>query len=195
VFDPVATLGLLRTEIAASRAEGVFGIRVVGDMSWASRRVPGADRLAWYEAQVNHIFTEGAVAGVCAYDRRRFDPLQLRRLSGAHPGAASTLLAYEPESSLRARRTRAPYGLRLRGEADLSNRDALRALLEHLFDDQPEATVDVSGLTFADVAAARKLVEAAAGGTVRMTGCSPGLVRLLELQGAAAVPGLTLEAG
>jgi anti-anti-sigma factor len=196
VFDPVATLRRWRAEIARASAEGSPGIRVVADMTWASRPVPGADRLPWYEAQVNTVFTEGTVAGVCAYDRRHFDPLYLRRLSWAHPGAATTVIPFEPESSLRARRTREPHGLRLSGEADLSNRDALRALIEHLFDDQPEATVDVSGLTFADTAAVRTLVEAASRGPgrVRLTGCSPRLRRMLDFHGAAAVAGLTVEA-
>jgi anti-anti-sigma factor len=193
VFDPRSTLRLWRDEVARSRAQGHPGIRVIGDMTWASRRVPGADLLPWYEAQVNTVFLEGYVAGVCAYDRRRFDPLHLRRLSWAHPGGASTSIPYEPESSLRARRT--CHSLRLSGEADLSNRDALRALIEHLFDDGPEATIDVSELTFADIAATRALVGAAAGGhgRVRLVGCSRRLRRVLDLHGADGVPGLTVE--
>ena len=192
VFDPAATIALWRATIDRARATGCPGIRVIGDMTWASRRVPGAERLPWYEAQINTLFLDGYVAGVCAYDRRRFDPLVLRRLSWAHPGAAATRIPFEPESSLRARRTRDPYGLRLAGEVDLSNRDALRAVIEHLFDEQPSATVDVSGLTFADTAASRILVDAADHGTLRLVGVSPPLGRLLEFHGAAGVAGLTV---
>lgn len=192
VFDPVATAGLWRATIAAARAEGHPGIRVVGDMTWASRRVPGSEHLQRYEAQINTLFTEGYVAGVCAYDRRRFEPLELRRLSWAHPGAAGPCGPFDPSSSLRMRDTRQPYGLRLRGEVDLSNRDALYAVISHLFDDRPAATVDVSGLTFADTAAARILVDAATGGRLRLVGCSRPLRRLLDFHGAGSVPGLTV---
>jgi anti-anti-sigma factor len=192
VFDPEATIALWRATIGRARAAGCPGIRVVGDMTWASRRVPGAERLPWYEAQVNNVFLDGYVAGVCAYDRRRFDPLALRRLSWAHPGTAAAGIPFEPQSSLRARRTRDPYGMRLTGEVDLSNRDALGAVIEHLFDEQPAVTVDVSGLTFADTAASRILVAAAARGTLRLVGVSAPLRRLLDFHGAAGVEGLTV---
>ncbi|WP_051809613.1 MEDS domain-containing protein [Actinoplanes subtropicus] len=192
VFDPEATLELWRGEIARARSAGCPGIRVVGDMTWASRRVPGAERLPWYEAQVNTFFLDGYVAGVCAYDRRRFDPLDLRRLSWAHPGAAATRVPFEPGSALRARRIRDPYGLRLAGEVDLSNRDALRAVIEHLFDEEPAATVDVSELTFADTAASRILVDAAGHGALRLVGVSAPLRRLLDFHGARRVPRLTV---
>lgn len=197
VFDPVATLEMWRAQIAATRAEGYPGLRVIGDMTWATREVAGADRLPWYEAQVNTLFLDGYVAGVCTFDPRLFDPLELRRLAWAHPGAAGPDAAFDPATSLRIIRTRAPWGLRLSGEADLSNRIALRAIVEHLFDDgHDEVTVDVSGLTFADTAATRILVNAAAAGSgrLRMTGCSPSLLRLLDFHQAGEVPGLILEA-
>ncbi|MEU4241860.1 MEDS domain-containing protein [Actinoplanes sp. NPDC026619] len=195
-FDPHATMLLWRSEVARARSAGYRGIRLLGDMSWASRRFPGFEHLPWYEAQINMIFAEGYVAGVCAYDRRRFDPLHLRRLLWAHPGAAGSEMPFDPDSSLRMRRVLDPWGLRLEGEADLSNRDALRAVAEHLFDDGPDVTIDVSELRFADIAAARVLVAAAASGAgrVRLTGCSPSLLRLLRFHGADGVPALVAEA-
>lgn len=196
VFEPRATIRLWRETIAAARSAGYRGIRVLGDMTWASRRVPGTDRLPWYEAHINMVFAEGYVAGVCAYDRRRFDPLHLRRLVWAHPGSAGSQLPFDPEVSLRVRRTTEPWGLRLAGEADLSNRDALAAVVEHLFDGGPDVTVDLSQLRFADIAAARMLVEAAASGAgrLRLTGCSPHLIRLLRFHGGHAVPSLRIQA-
>jgi anti-anti-sigma factor len=195
VFDPEATLARWRGEIARTRAAGYAGIRVVADLTWASRGVPGAERLPWYEAQVNAFFLDGYVAAVCAYDRRRLDPLALRRLCWAHPGAAATRIPFVPQSALRARRTRDPYGVRLAGEVDRSNRDALRTVIEHLFDEEPAATVDVSGLAFADTAGSRMLVDAAARGPVRLVGVSRLLGRLLEFHGAGGVTGLTVVPG
>ncbi|GIM91210.1 MEDS domain-containing protein [Paractinoplanes toevensis] len=195
-FDPVATVDIWHTAVTTARAAGYRGIRVVGDMTWASRRVPGVEHLPSYEADINHlVFADGFVAGVCAYDRRHFDPLHLRRLLWAHPGAAGSEMPFDPASSLRVRRVRRPWGLRVAGEADLSNRDALRAVVEHIFDDHSEVTVDVSGLRFADIAAARVLVDVAASGAgrLRLTGCSPNLLRLLDFHGAGSVGALTVE--
>jgi anti-anti-sigma factor len=195
-FDPVATLDLWRSLIATTRAEGYRGMRVIGDMTWASRPVPGTDRLPWYEEQVNSVVVDGYVAGVCAYDKRRFDPHALRLISAAHPGSAGARTAYDPAVSLRISRIRDPWGLRVSGEADLSNRAALRSMIRRLFDgDRTEATVDLSGLTFADTAAARLLVNAAATGTgrLRLVGCSASMLRLLRFHQAADVPNLIVE--
>lgn len=196
-FDPEATIALWHRQIADALAAGYLGIRVVGDMTWATRGIPGRDRLPWYEAQVNTVFLGGYVAGVCAYDRRVFDPLELRRLSWAHHGAASTGSAYDPGTSLRIARTRNPRGVRLSGEVDLSNRIALTTLVEHLFDDGgPEVTVDLTDLTFADTASVRILVAAAdsGAGRIRLVGCSPAVLRLLDFHHAGEVPDLIVEA-
>lgn len=198
-FDPDATIRAWRAAAADARREGHPGLRVIGDMTWAVSRVPGAERLAWYEASVNTVFAEGYLTGVCAYDRRLFDPLHLRRLICAHPGTAAGDSPYDPSISLRLRRTGDPPGVRLSGEADLSNRGALAAVVEHAVAHAgPDRviTLDVTGLHFADMAAARILVHAASAGRgrVRLVGCSPTLIRLLRFQHADAVPQLVVEA-
>lgn len=220
-FDPAELLRGWRRTIDRARAEGYPGLRVLGDMTWASRAVPGTDRLPGYEAEINRFFVDHDVIGVCAYDKRIFDPLLLRQITWSHTGTATTGAPFDPELSLRVRRTRDPLGVRLEGEADLSNRNALRAVFTYLFEDagasreaflgealsgeptafpgeigeMAEVTVDVGGLRFADRAAARILVQAAGSGRrVRLTHCSPALVRLLDFNGAAAVADLTVQA-
>ncbi|MBB4691599.1 MEDS domain-containing protein [Paractinoplanes abujensis] len=198
-FDADGTLAHWQVEKARCRAEGYLGLRVVGDMNWALRQVPGADRLEWYEQRCNTVFADGYVMGVCAYDRRVFDPVHLRRLALAHPGAAGPLLPFDPETSLRIRRTDQPYGLWLSGEADMSNRHALRAMIEEVFvtrDGEPIVTLDVTALRFADTAAARVLLNAAATlGPLHVVGCTPVLVRLLLFLGAEEIPGLVVTSG
>lgn len=198
-FDPAALLRGWRRTIDRAAAEGYPGLRVLGDMTWASRGVPGTERLTWYEAEINRFFVDHDVIGVCAYDKRIFDPLLLRRIIWSHSGSAASGAPFDPALSLRVRRTRDPLGVRIDGEADLSNRNALRAVFTYLYEDAgagaAEVTVDVGGLRFADRAAARILVQAAEGGRrMRLTGCSPALIRLLDFNGAGAVTGLTVQA-
>ncbi|MBU2665110.1 MEDS domain-containing protein [Actinoplanes bogorensis] len=198
-FDAEGTLELWHGEKERARAEGYLGLRVVGDMNWATRGVPGAERLEWYEGRVNKNFADGYIMGVCAYDRRVFDALQLRRLALSHPAAAGPLLPFDPETSLRIRTTEQPYGLWLSGEADMSNRHALKAMVEEAYrerEGRPVITLDVTALRFADTAAARVLLHSAATlGPMQVVGCSPVLLRLLQFHGAESIPGLTVTDG
>jgi anti-anti-sigma factor len=195
VFEPESVLRLWEPMARAARAAGYTGVRVLGDMSWAGRGVPGREHLCRYESEVNRVVLNNELIGVCAYDRRTMDPLELRRLAWQHPGIAASGAPYDERLALRIRRTRRPAGLVLSGEADLAGRNALRAVVENVFVDcgTDEVTVDVSELRFADRAAARILVRAGHGpGRVRLVGCSPALLRLLAFTGAREAPRLTV---
>lgn len=195
VFEPESVLRLWEPMARAARAAGYTGVRVLGDMSWAGRRVPGREHLCRYESEINRVVLNNELIGVCAYDRRTMDPLELRRLAWQHPGIAASGAPYDERLALRLRRTRRPAGLVLSGEADLAGRNALRAVVENVFVDcgTDEVTVDVTGLRFADRAAARILVRAGHGpGRVRLVGCSPALLRLLAFAGARDAPRLTV---
>lgn len=84
-------------------------------------------------------------------------------------------------------------GVRLAGEADLSNRQALLALLGQLLDETAakgiQVVVDLTEVTFFDAAAARALVRArtASRGRLWLKGASAGVARMLWLQGAGEV--------
>jgi anti-anti-sigma regulatory factor len=190
VFDPEATIQGWRDESARALRDGYRGLRAAGDMSWASRPVPGADRLAWYEAHVNRVFADGFAMAVCIYDRRLFTTADLRRVSWAHLATVDGESDPATVPLLRAVRTTDPPGIALHGEADLSNRHALRALLENLVADAPATdgrlTLDVSGMRFIDAAASRILtaVAAAHAPRLRVIGCSPAVQRLLAFNGA-----------
>lgn len=54
-------------------------------MGWILRTGTGLDELSRYEAQVNRLFLDRRVAGMCLYDRRLFAPEQLRTVAAAHP--------------------------------------------------------------------------------------------------------------
>jgi anti-anti-sigma factor len=198
-FDPDATIAGWRRESARARAAGYDALRAIGDMSWAGRADPGVDRLSWYEAQANRVFADGFAMAVCLYDARRFSPTALQKISWSHPATACLGIDPARVPQLRAVRTTDPPGIRLSGEADLSNRHALRVLMDHLIEDTPAAarplTVDIRGLRFADSAAVRILVQAATAvpGQLRVVGCSPSMLRLLMFNGGDAVAGFAVE--
>jgi anti-anti-sigma factor len=184
-------------EVAGARAAGYRGMRGIGDMSWAHRHTV-IEELSWYETQVNRICVDGYTMGVCLYDRRLFSEPDLRRVTRSHP---ATITRYTDPSRiplLRAVRT-GKLGLRLEGEADLSNRQALRAIVEHLAEDnrtvRAQLTLDVSELRFADSAAARILLSPAESGArrLRLVGCSRSLRKLLAFHWSGPAGGLRLE--
>jgi anti-anti-sigma factor len=196
IFEPEPALQLWAPMARAARAAGYAAVRVLRDMSWAGRGVPGREHLCRYESEINRVVLDDDLIVVCAYDRRSTDPLELRRLAWQHPGIAASGAPYDERLALRIRRTRHPRGLVLSGEADLAGRNALRAVVENVFVDcgTDEVTVDVSGLRFADRAAARILVRAGRGpGRLRLVGCSPALLRLLAFAGASDAPALTVS--
>jgi anti-anti-sigma factor len=183
IFDPEVSLAAWMKEVAAARAAGYRGMRGIGDMSWA-HRCTGIEQLARYEAEVNRICVDGYTMGVCLYDRRLFSELELRRVTRSHPATISRYTDPSRFPLLRVVRT-GKLGLRLEGEVDLSNRQALRAMVRHLAEDggtvRTQLTLDVSELRFADSAAARILLSSASGGRhrLRVVGASETLRRLL----------------
>ena len=201
-FDLYAMIDRCLLAVAQARAEGYAGLRLVGDMSWAAGCT--GDDLVEYEARVNRVYAGGYAIGLCLYDRRRFGADRLATLLAAHPGAVDGSVdegrAWVP--LLRLRRADGADGapvLRLAGEADISNRTAVTAVLDGLFDGSPEqgrraATLDVSALRFVDVATAHHVVELADRcGGLRVVGVSEQLARLFDFAGAAQVPGMVLE--
>ncbi|GIE84430.1 MEDS domain-containing protein [Actinoplanes regularis] len=197
VFDPEASLAAWQGEVETARAAGYRGMRGIGDMSWALRHT-GIDQLSWYEARVNRICVDGYTTGVCLYDRRLFSEPDLCRVTRSHP---ATITRYTDPSRvplLHAVRT-GKLGLRLAGEADLSNRQALRAMVEHLVEDtatdRAPVTLDLSDLRFADSAAARILLASAADGKhrLRVVGASRSVRRLLAFHWSGPAGSLRMD--
>jgi anti-anti-sigma regulatory factor len=211
-FDVETTIETCARVCAEARAEGYAGIRLIGDMAWATGPVEGADRLEKYEAQVNRVYADGFAIGLCLYDRRLFDRARLADVQAAHPGSVDACVidltddtdpfALNLDDSwsplLRIAHLVDEPGLRLEGETDVSNRGSLIAVLEELIATEVPRTaplvLDVTDLRFVDVATAHHLVGAAArAGTMRIVGASGQLTRLLAFAGGVHVPGLVVE--
>ena len=155
-FEPQPLLDSLVDLIERAVAEGYPGLRLLGDMGWVLDEPAGVEQLPWYEAQVNRLYMCGRALGICLYDRRGVDATLQRSLACAHPVIAMNAAEAEWPPQLRIRRTDEPYGLRLVGEVDLSNRQALAAVLDAVLDEKPASigpiVIDVAGLQFADAA-------------------------------------------
>ncbi|MFI5934278.1 MEDS domain-containing protein [Actinoplanes sp. NPDC051494] len=191
VFDAGQTHARWNAAVRHARAEGYAGLHALGDMSWAAGAVPGADRIGWFEQQLNRVFADGYGMAVCLYDRRRCGADLLTRVARAHP---YTVTARPPDREPLLRMVRNAACLRLSGEADLSNRDSLATLLGHLLEDTttPAVTIDLADLRFADASTCELIVDTgrSAHGRLRTRGARPQIHRLLTMVGAAAVPGL-----
>jgi hypothetical protein len=201
-FEPHAAVDELNRLVTLAAGEGWAGLRVISDMAWALRLEPGTERLVIYETNVNRLVVDGRVMLICLYDRRQFDRDELHGVACSHTTSALADAYDGWTAPLRVRRTRDPRGAEVSGEADLSNREAMAAMLRTLLDDQgepaphdPPFVIDLTGLTFADTAAAGLLIRAgvAAPGGARLVGCRPHIARLLMLLGAEQVPRLTVE--
>jgi len=84
-FDPEAMIALLRQEMEQALDQGYAALRVAGEMTWALRELPGAERLIEYEAKLNQCLPHSACLAICQYDRRRFEPDVLLDVLRTHP--------------------------------------------------------------------------------------------------------------
>jgi DNA-binding CsgD family transcriptional regulator len=84
-FVPQDTIGFLRRIYENSRSDEATGCRCTGEMNWALRNVPGADRLVEYEASINALVAECPFTVICQYDTELFDGETLFQILSVHP--------------------------------------------------------------------------------------------------------------
>lgn len=68
-----------------SMDKGYTGARATGEMSWATRGVPGSSRLMEYEARLNNTRRKCPVTALCQYHASLFDNAVLRDVLSVHP--------------------------------------------------------------------------------------------------------------
>ncbi len=166
---PADPAGLVAS-VESALADGFPGVRFSGAIT-----EPGPSP---FEPVVDELARTRPLTVLCPYFRSLLDPSQEAALERLHHQRVHALAAYDDDAF---RLTRRGEALRLTGELDGANTEALRAVLAATAgqDDGPRVW-DVSGLHFLDVAAAGALVAAAGsppGLTVR--GATPLLGRLL----------------
>jgi len=95
VFNPDGMIDLLRGETERALAEGYSALRVTGEMTWALRGLPGAERLIEYEAKLNTFFPGSKCLALCQYDRRRFESDVILDVLATHPIAVVGTVIYD----------------------------------------------------------------------------------------------------
>jgi hypothetical protein len=171
-FDGEASSERLHGLARQARRDGYPALRALGDMAWAAGSPHG--ELHRYEAEMNTMYAEAYAMAVCLYDRRLFPHRELCALIAAHPACAGPRSRPGEGPLLRLRP--GPHGLRLCGEADLSNRDAVAAVLA-----PGDLTLDLSELRFADASICGLIAAGRRAGRLRTVGVPPALRHLLEL--------------
>ncbi|MEU6271929.1 MEDS domain-containing protein [Streptomyces populi] len=198
-FDADVMVATLRQEVADSLAAGYTGFRVSGEMGWALRDVPGAERLGEYERKVNAVFAENRASAICQYDARRFDAAALHAFRHHHPGTVEAVPLYS-SATLRlvpsfhnGRRS-----LRVVGDVDYHSAETLASALRTAEDWPGDITVDTSALQFLDLAGIRALVHTAErlaeGRRLHVVDLDPMLCHVIGVVGWDEEPALTVTA-
>ncbi len=84
-FEPEAVLDFAAGAGAQAVGDGFRALRIAGEMAWALRGDPGADRVLEYERKVNERIPSVPVTAICQYDRTRFSPEVIRDVIRTHP--------------------------------------------------------------------------------------------------------------
>lgn len=84
-FSPPEVIDAMKYRYEQASRLGFDGTRGTGEMSWATRGVPGADRLVEFEAAINRASETHHFLGICQYDARLFDGATLLNILKVHP--------------------------------------------------------------------------------------------------------------
>jgi hypothetical protein len=84
-FVPLEVIENMVSRYAMAKKAGYRGSRACGEMSWALRDIPGADRFLEYEVRINTITETFPYIGMCQYDARLFDGAILFKVLQVHP--------------------------------------------------------------------------------------------------------------
>ena len=84
-FVPREMIDQMVSRYAMAKKAGYRGLRACGEMNWALRNIPGADRLLEYEVRINTLTETFPHMGMCQYDARLFDGATLFKVLQVHP--------------------------------------------------------------------------------------------------------------
>lgn len=88
-FDPIAMEHSLVQKFADSQRSGPSKLRSIGDMSWATQKIPGIEHLMAYESRLNYVVPDKPWVTICLYDVRKFSGAFILSVLQTHPVAIS----------------------------------------------------------------------------------------------------------
>jgi anti-anti-sigma factor len=180
--DPQEVGRALRAAVLRCRGEGFPGLRVAAEMEEFTAAAGSLDRLLRWERMASRLQVQAGVTTVCQYDERRLDGGDAALIAAEH----SALAAYAGPQPLAAfLATREPWGLRVLGEVDLSNRPAFLRALRARLAAHPDVRLDLGEVTFMDVGSLRAVFRLAAGlgtgGRIVLANLRPQVRRVVAL--------------
>ena len=84
-FDPDRMIAMLHQAVKDALDGGFTGLCAGGDMSWVLDEAPGSERLAEYEARLNHFYKSHHALGLCMYNVRTMPAVILDHCMASHP--------------------------------------------------------------------------------------------------------------
>ena len=148
-----------RAAAEQARKRGFPGLRVAAQMDGLAPLLGSTEEALRWERMSTGLQRDLGVSSVCLYDASRLDEGHVEQLTHEHAGLAPEL-AETPLARFLA--VDEPWGVRVSGEVDISNRDLLHRVLLSRAAVTPRMHVDLSGLTFADVGSMSRMRAVAA---------------------------------
>lgn len=148
-----------RAAAAQARKRGFPGLRVAARMDPLADLLGSFDEVVEWERMAGGLQRELEVSSVCLYDAGALGEGQGAALAVEHDGLAPDL-DVAPIATFLA--VDEPWGLRVTGEVDVSNRDLLHRMVVSRAAVMPRLRLDLGGMTFADVGTVARLRSIAA---------------------------------
>lgn len=142
-----------------ARKQGFPGLRLAARMDPLTELLGSFDEVVEWERMAGGLQRELEVSSVCLYDARALTGGQGAALAFEHDGLAPDL-DVAPIATFLA--VDEPWGLRVTGEVDVSNRDLLHRMVVSRAAVVPRLRLDLGGMTFADVGTVARLRSVAA---------------------------------
>jgi len=83
-FSPAKMIEMLRTAVQDTLDAGFAGLCAAGDMNWVLDGAPGSEKIAEYEALLNHFYHSHRALGLCLYNRKTIPPAVLDHCLATH---------------------------------------------------------------------------------------------------------------
>jgi anti-anti-sigma regulatory factor len=148
-----------RAAAGQARKRGFPGLRVAARMDPLAELLGSFDEVVEWERIAGALQRELQVSSVCLYDAGSLAEGQCAALAFEHDGLAPDL-DVPPIATFLA--VDEPWGLRVTGEVDVSNRDLLHRMVVSRAAVVPRLRLDLGGMTFADVGTVARLRAVAA---------------------------------